>query len=274
VQTDEIDLVTVQDYIILNTKISARYITPPFSGIKQTRLPPFFSPCLQDTTMNTSTIKNSSAPSKKSFATENIAPDGDLLVRITSQGKPALSISCRVRRDTLIENSTFFKRLLTGNFGEAKQSVVHITEDDAESLSIWFRVLHDKVLEKDPSYKVNTKTIWYLIICCDKRQFSLRKLEGWFSEWYKEHLFPAKSLEDPHAQTLLYPCLMLNHAKGFQLASKHLVYNWVNHIEEVNPTGIHQFHLPQRVIREYYILPELVLADILKTDICRAIERC
>jgi len=84
VQTDEINLVTVQDYIILSIEISARYLTPPFSGIKQTHLPPLFSPCLQDTTMNTTTIKNFSALSKKPFGIENIAPDGDLLLHVTS----------------------------------------------------------------------------------------------------------------------------------------------------------------------------------------------
>ncbi len=61
-----------------------------------------------------------------------------------------------------------------------------------------------------------------------------------------------KQNRDNEMRLLLYPCFIFDHAVGFALLTKNLVYNISNHLTELNPTENRSLHLDHTVIGNLY----------------------
>ena len=148
-----------------------------------------------------------------------------------------------VCRQTIVDSSSYFKVQLATTFAEARQSTVTQKEDVVTAMEIWFRAVHNAIIES--TYDVPLSEMWNLIAAADKYEWDIRKLNDWFAQWHKKN-FKA----DLDTRQLVYPCYRFDHAVGFAQATKALAYNSLGHIEEFNPTKHYQFHLPPRIIRE------------------------
>ncbi len=164
-----------------------------------------------------------------------------------------------VSREVLVKSSQYFTVLLSSaKYGEAKKDFITLHDNRVASMAIWFRVLHGI----EPDYDVDLDEMWHLAAAGDKYQFQITKLKAWFANWYLKQpidrwLKLSKSEgrldQDPDPRSLLYPCWVYDHAKGFLRITKFLAYHLKGHITEHNPTEFRNFHLPPRVIRK---LPE------------------
>lgn len=111
-------------------------------------------------------------------------------------------------------------------------------------------MLHDDVA-LDDTFDVPIAESWYLTAACDKYGLNINCLYHWFREWYEW-----QNIQLIKPEELLFPCWRFNHAKGFKLATKTLVYGEAKHIMESNPTEVLDHHLPARVIRK--LKPDLI----------------
>lgn len=194
-----------------------------------------------------------------------IDKDGDLTVEVieyknqTEDGNGNRPVSgtqqFRVCREVLTRHSEIFvKMFLPSHWREAKKDFVELREDSIASMDIWFRILHDT----DLVYNVPLEEMWRLVTACDKYHFDLSMLEPWFATWYRKHNIDQYYLNwgikdslDP--RSLLYPCWVFDHAKGFMRATHFLTYNSVRHITEHNPSIHHDLRLESRVIRKFIV---------------------
>lgn len=172
-----------------------------------------------------------------------------------------------VSREVLVKSSQYFTVLLcSSKYGEANKDSITLHDSSVASMAIWFRVLHGA----EPDYDVKLDEMWHLVAACDKYQFEITKLRVWFAKWYRkqpiEHwlkLSMNKALHNqaPDPRSLLYPCWIFDHAKGFMRITKFLAYSCTGHIVECNPTKFYNFHLPPRVIRKSLMasIPSAVL---------------
>lgn len=188
-----------------------------------------------------------------------IDKDGDLTVTVIeydeqardSNGKRPIAQTMQflVRREVLIKNSSYFKKMfLPSHWREAKSELIELEEDSVASMDIWFRAIHDINMV----YDVPLEEMWRLVTACDKYHFDLSMLKPWFATWYQRHDIDQyynrrrARLLDP--RSLLYPCWILDHAKGFMRASRFLCYNSIGHISEVNPTIYYNLRLENVLI--------------------------
>ena len=108
--------------------------------------------------------------------------------------------------------------------------------------------------DTDMVYDVPLEEMWRLVTACDKYHFDLSMLKPWFETWYQRHDIDQyydrrhARLLDP--RSLLYPCWIFDHAKGFMRATRFLSYNTVGPITEHNPTIHYNLRLESRVIRK------------------------
>ena len=184
---------------------------------------------------------------------ENKASDGN------GNKLVAQKLEFRVRREVLTKNSAVLAAMLRpSHWNEAEKETIELKEDSVASMSIWFRLLHNT----EPVYDVPLQEMWRLVTACDKYHFDLKMLKPWFATWYQKHDIDQyyknwKSFEDRHntnhltPRSLLYPCWIFDHAKGFMRVTRFLCYNCVGHITEHNPTIHQDLHVANRVIRMY-----------------------
>lgn len=97
-------------------------------------------------------------------------------------------------------------------------------------------------------------TIWNALEVARKCELDPRnvKVKQWFARWYTQK----NKFSTAECREMLYPCYIFDHAKGFAVVSKQLVYNVPGHIEERRPEGFGADHpehrLPnQRIIGEF-----------------------
>lgn len=164
-----------------------------------------------------------------------------------------------VRREVLIKSSSTFKAMLhPSHWREAQTDLIELGEDSVASMDIWFRIIHNT----DLIYNVPLEEMWRLVTACDKYHFDLGLMKTWFADWYQRHNINqyyenwAITSTDRHhthlldPRSLLYPCWIFDHAKGFMRATHFLAYNSFRHITEHNPTIHRDLRLENRVIRK------------------------
>jgi len=160
----------------------------------------------------------------------------------------------KVSRKVMIDNSTFFKSMLTKNWSEKAQEVVDIEiseTSDVHSAELWFRVFHGNDLPSD-LYKLPIKVVWEVIQYAgflqgaSSTQADLTKLRTWFAGLLE--LKDINKLSHKELRMLLYPCYVFDHAKGFAKMTKRLAYEVSDHITEENPTGHRRLHVDGNVI--------------------------
>ena len=164
-----------------------------------------------------------------------------------------------VSKEVLIKNS----KISTANFvpphrRESRKEFVKLEDDSVASMNIWLRILHGT----DPDHNVPLDEMWRLVAACYKYDFNLNLLKPWFAEWYKKYDIeqcyqnwafndnPSLRIFRLNPRSLLYPCYIFDHAKGFKRATHFLSYNFVKHITEYNPTTHLHLRLPSRIIRK------------------------
>lgn len=119
----------------------------------------------------------------------------------------------KVNRQVLIDNSSHFKAMLTGDsWLESTSSIVDLGVDSFEATEVVFRVLHNSL--NDDLYAVSISHVWEVIEYCKSTFIDVSKLRDWFNLWAdKKRILRIKKL-DEMAQLLL-PCYTFDHAKGF-----------------------------------------------------------
>ena len=179
----------------------------------------------------------------------------------------------RVSKVVLSKNSTFFTAMFApSQWRESRTELVKLEEDSVASMNIWLRILHGT----HPNYCVPLEEMWRLVAACDKYHFNLSLLKPWFAEWYEykkydiEQYYKNWAFNDNPAlrnlrlnpRSLLYPCYIFDHAKGFMRATHFLSYNARGHITEYNPTTHLHLHLPSRIIRKMSYLSLVLVANL------------
>ncbi|KAL5338214.1 hypothetical protein BJX70DRAFT_388756 [Aspergillus crustosus] len=156
----------------------------------------------------------------------------------------------RVEKSKL--STEYFRRMFKGPWRESGSDSIVLDDDDISAMEILFRCLHG-TLDHLIISTLSVAIIWHLILVTDKYGVSLQTeaLEDWFAMWLKVALKQSNSGKLSELQKqLLFPCYQFDAAKGFQEATKYLVYNTGGHIEEINPTKHRELHLEQRVMQQ------------------------
>jgi hypothetical protein len=140
-----------------------------------------------------------------------------------------------------------------------RPAVVDITEGTVASLELWFRVLHDKMI--DEMYTVSNKDVWEAIEVCGYRAFDIEKLNAWFAKWWEKK--EQSSIKLPEMRQLLFPCHEFDHAQGWKFVTRKLVYESSEHITEDNPTAHRHLQLEGNVIGRLCSPPIVVASNVL-----------
>ena len=167
----------------------------------------------------------------------------------------------RVSKAVLSKNSTVFAAMFVpSHWRETQMELVKLEEDSVASMNIWLRILHGT--RTDPDHCVPLEEMWRLVAACDKYHFNLSLLKPWFAEWYKKYDIEqcyrnwainhdrGHRIDRLDPRSLLYPCYIFDHAKGFKRATHFLSYHDFGHITEYNPTTHLNLRLPSRIIRK------------------------
>ena len=195
-----------------------------------------------------------------------IAEKGDLVIKVREPDNtivnPGLvkpikqTVSFRVSRDVMIKSTPYFMAMFRSEmYKEGNQNEITLEGDTVTSMEAWFRTLHGV----KPIYDTDLSGVWRIIKACDKYNFTISKLNGWFEQWYDRQPTEqwlanwsstrevVKKNKDP--RSLLFPTWRFDYAKGFMELTKFLVYNCGFHITESNPIRQWDLHLSSRIIR-------------------------
>ncbi|KAI9933730.1 hypothetical protein ASPWEDRAFT_179674 [Aspergillus wentii DTO 134E9] len=167
--------------------------------------------------------------------------------RVITERTPKKSALIQVSRAKLIQNSEYFRRMLSSRWS-GSDNTISLEEDTIKSMEVWFRLFHGN-LSAMPCGSVSVPEMWHIIMAADKYEFDRTRLESWFDDWFFTQQNKAMTKLSLNQQ-LLFPCHYFNCAWGFKILTKELVYKYPHHITEINPTSHHQMHLPHRVIQQ------------------------
>lgn len=115
--------------------------------------------------------------------------------------------------------------------------MVTLKDDRVRAMLIRFLVLHDADVRE--TYRSSHHEAWYVIELADKDNLDIKLLQPWFHSWHEN-----APLDTIKSEEICYPCWVFNHAKGFQRATKYLVYNAKSYVVEWKPYT--DFHLRLR----------------------------
>lgn len=177
---------------------------------------------------------------------------------------PIKVASIRVSRGTLMECSDYFRAMFqAGTWGESKKDTITLAEDTVKSMEVWLRLFHDKLSEL-PVADIPIEEIWYVLMAGNKYGFHSREsrhgeterethlrteLRAWFWQWCLARLQKLFG-DETFRRQLLFPAYQFGFVSFFQCLTKTVVYESAGQVAEVNPTSLHQMHLPARVIRK------------------------
>lgn len=189
-----------------------------------------------------------------------IDPEGDLRVNVIEYDYDATSAdgshpflrqaAFKVSRKILAENSTVFKKMLTGNFAEAKRDAVTIEEDTVASVELWFRTLHG-CLDED-CFLIEIKEVWEAIQVAHKYNFHMEKLEKWYKEYYDR--LDIGTFDVQTLTSLMFPSQEFDYPNAFSALTQKIAYEAVGgDIIEHNPTRHRNLHVEGRVFRKLLI---------------------
>ncbi|KAF7957704.1 hypothetical protein EAE96_003274 [Botrytis aclada] len=187
-----------------------------------------------------------------------IEPKGDLTIRlvdhkttidpVTKRESEQVSVlaTYRVCRKVLTDSSTVFNTCLKGWAKESKQATVDIEDGTVKSYELWFRTLHQNMI--DEMYDLEIEEMYEAIQICGYRQMhdGIQKLRDWSPQWFKNQKIEKKSLNE--MRSYLYLTHELDRIKEFQLITKKLAYGMADHVQEANPSQHRHLHLPSRVM--------------------------
>jgi hypothetical protein len=197
-----------------------------------------------------------------------IANPSDLTVKIIDfQKKTAYML---VDKDSLSDAHAYFFSMLRRGFREGSRPTITMEGDTLRSMEIWLRQFHGN-LDLLPLSSISTTEIWDTLIVGHKYGFENERLLEWFAWWYNsKQEFLRKALAAVAAtpdwvakkdrkdkverimRRMLHPCFPFDHALGFQLLTRHLVYNLSGHLAEeiaatLRPGAV---RLPDRAARK------------------------
>lgn len=193
-----------------------------------------------------------SALSHASFAPiVEISAPSDLTLRVSyknvsAEGEPVQTYDLLVDRKTVTGISDWFLRLLRGSFKEGSSTVVEMEEVKPVVVEIIMRLKHDADAGAICLPKLPLEDLWDICEAAQRYFIDYSVFGKWFANWY--FVNPPKGIDGHRA--MLFPCHAFSHAKGFQTATKFLVYHDVRHITEDSRQRHRQLHLPNRVIGE------------------------
>ena len=152
-------------------------------------------------------------------------------------------LTLKASKKVLSDNSRVFKVQIMSNFKEMTATTIELETDNVEAMLLWFRLLHGHNVSNTVGAPI--EDLWTIVALADEREFDLKKLFPWFQSWYRANATKYK------ARQLLYPCFIFDHPEGFAKATKSLVYGYVGHIHEENPTYYEHLRLEGLTIGEY-----------------------
>ncbi|KAF7941278.1 hypothetical protein BELL_0001g00280 [Botrytis elliptica] len=187
-----------------------------------------------------------------------IDPKGDLTIRLIDKKTTIDPVTEReseqttvlatyiVCRKVLTDNSSVFNTCLKGWAKESKQTTVDIEDGTVKSYELWFRILHQDMI--DEMYDLKAEEIYEAIQICGYRQMhdGIQKLRDWSPQWFKNQKIETKSLDK--MRSFLYLTHELDRTGEFQFITRKLAYGMADHIQEANPSRHRHLHLPSRVM--------------------------
>lgn len=182
----------------------------------------------------------------------------ECITRIQGEGDTAHTVTDRVPkkvhefktlRSALNRGSTFFAALFKGGQeGQANGDMIEISDEDlVESLALWLNILHNSNSDTNDrlntSYRIELPAIWDLLAAAKKYGIDTKCVEAtsWFATWWTANPVKpdGKNYNFKDFQVLLYPCYAFDHAEGFQMATRYLVYRSTGQIvEQRQPEGM------------------------------------
>ncbi|KAK5684628.1 hypothetical protein LTR17_027177 [Elasticomyces elasticus] len=159
--------------------------------------------------------------------------DGDAAQTVT-ESVPSKVHEFRVKRDVLSENSTYFANMLSdAKFKEGEGSTIELHEDNALAITVWLKIIHDVV--DDTTYQLSLDDVWYMLAAAQKYGFSTRSPAAklWFEKWYDTD----PNFDFKEHQMMLLPLHSFDHAVGFRVASKYIVYRATGNIFDRRPSA-------------------------------------
>lgn len=153
----------------------------------------------------------------------------------------------KVSRKVLSESSRVWDTSLRGNFQESKSSSVRVYFGTVKSLELWFRVVHDTMIEE--MYDLNVEEVYEAIEVCGNRDWDILKLKNWSREWMNRQNYRHLSLDG--MSELIYIAKELDFPREFMFMTKKLVYGIADHIKDKNPTNHFHLHLDHTVISRF-----------------------
>jgi hypothetical protein len=204
-----------------------------------------------------------------------IDPSGDILLGVYDERYKEKGIiavyqvaSTRLR----ISQDCLFTTLLDANErANPGKPFVEIGEKSLKALEQWLWILHGKndpyrvkmsVVDIWDAVEVSTLhslalvlTLWADVQLKLSRKYSIHvdMLCRWFSNWLSvmDPLYLKRCSFDA-LQELVYLCYELDHAEGFKIITRRLVYESRGHIKESNPSEHPHLCLPERVMSKPY----------------------
>ncbi|KAF2765997.1 hypothetical protein EJ03DRAFT_354342 [Teratosphaeria nubilosa] len=179
----------------------------------------------------------------------SISQERALILRLTEcrlvegESKPHKVHEFRVKRSALIETAHFETLLCNPAFKEHEQTVVDLKDDHPVALATWLKTLHgsgeaDATGDADITIEdITIENVWHVLAMANQYGFDpkMPAAKAWFDRWL-----------------LLFPTHSFNHARGFRLATKFVVYNANYYATERCPDAFFDtnMHLRQNVIQQ------------------------
>ncbi|KAL8940125.1 MAG: hypothetical protein Q9216_002979 [Gyalolechia sp. 2 TL-2023] len=168
---------------------------------------------------------------------------GDLVVEVTQKYSDGTSrmATFKVNRGILKKASqVLLTMLVSPHWTGGPQTTVSLGEGHIRVTEVWLRVVHNVKL----TYTLQFPELWQLVEAIDYYALDITAFNPWFANWYAQQPVPPKPAE------LLFPAWRFDHARAFAKCTRDLAYDHIGHIMEKNPSMLHQYHLPSRLIPE------------------------
>ncbi|KAJ0418748.1 hypothetical protein BJY00DRAFT_175637 [Aspergillus carlsbadensis] len=172
----------------------------------------------------------------------------------TRASTPKRSAVFLVEKSKLVASSDcFYDMFASSKRMEASVDEITLQEENVMAMGVLFHCVHKQLRETSPmptpitAKSVAMEGVWHLAGACEKYHIDMKMpaVRGWFAAWYEAHKYD----KGFHSEAM-FPSYCFNYAAGFQVSTRHLVYNSYQHISEHNPTKEDKLHLPPRVIQQ------------------------
>ncbi|KAF7864262.1 uncharacterized protein EAF02_010230 [Botrytis sinoallii] len=187
-----------------------------------------------------------------------IDPEGDISIHLIKEetakhpvtGEKSTietTIACyKVSRKILSESSPVWDASLRGHFRESRSSTVPVYFGTLKSLELWFRIVHDVMV--DEMYDIKVVDVYEAIEVCGNREWDIFKLSKstWAREWMNRQKH--RELDLDGMCRLIYLAKELDFPREFMYMTRKLVYGTAEHIKDRNPTNHQHLHLDHTVI--------------------------